>query len=310
MKKIAPAAIIALKEALCQVYWFKRDFRSFITRTITIPDLLAQVNWQDTKRDIAASLVDHLAKYEDRHQTVLVSLMGEVASVRDFSHLRNMDGGDAIASRAEAAVKALRAYTSGFESLAEEQKRIDERKQAQAEKLEMVNAVKAKLEDMRKDFMAMVATSNAQKRGYLLEAFLRALFELFDLDPRASFKLEGEQIDGAFTFDPNDFILEAKWEKAPLSRAPLEVFQAKVIGKLDNTLGLFIAINGYSTDAIKTYSSGTRKLALLIDGNHLMSVVDGRIALPEMLRRIRRHAAQTGEVYLSIDQILGAPKPD
>lgn len=51
---------------------------------------------------------------------------------------------------------------------------------------------------------------NPQQRGLTLEPFLRRLFTLFDLDPRSAFALQGEQIDGAFTFDTDDYLLEAR----------------------------------------------------------------------------------------------------
>lgn len=39
---------------------------------------------------------------------------------------------------------------------------------------------------------------------------------------------------------------------------------------------------------------------LLMDGADLMAVLDNRIPLPDMLLRKRRHAAQTGEIFLRI----------
>jgi hypothetical protein len=47
-KVIAPAACIALKEALSTVYWYKSDLRSFLTSMIANPNLLAPLNWADT----------------------------------------------------------------------------------------------------------------------------------------------------------------------------------------------------------------------------------------------------------------------
>jgi hypothetical protein len=46
-------------------------------------------------------------------------------------------------------------------------------------------------------------------RGRALETFLNELFRLFDLDPQAAYSLEREQIDGAFSFDTDDYVLEA-----------------------------------------------------------------------------------------------------
>jgi hypothetical protein len=66
---------------------------------------------------------------------------------------------------------------------------------------------------------------------------------------------------------------------------------------LDNTLGLFLSVNGFSPDGITAHSLG-RKVVLLMDGSDVMAVLDGRIEFPELLKRKRRHAAQTGEIYI------------
>jgi hypothetical protein len=59
-KKIAPAAIIALKDALTILYWYKGDLRSFLTSTLTNPALLSRLNWGDYKRNIVSELIGFL----------------------------------------------------------------------------------------------------------------------------------------------------------------------------------------------------------------------------------------------------------
>ena len=144
----------------------------------------------------------------------------------------------------------------------------------------------------------------AQARGYALEKFLNDLFALFDIDAKAPFRITGEQIDGAFTFE-GEFLLEAKWqdEKTPLS--DLDVFDRKVERKLDNTLGLFLSMNGFQDTAINI-SSGGRPRVILMDGADLSAVIEGRISLPDLLRRKRQHAARTGEVFISAYTIIGS----
>ena len=132
-----------------------------------------------------------------------------------------------------------------------------------------------------------------------MEKLLRRLFEIFDLDPKASFKITGEQIDGAFTFDSTDYLFEGKWQKELVAAADLDSLAGKLGRKLDNTLGLFLSINGFSPDGVAAYSSG-RKLMLLMDGGDLMAVLEQRIDFVDLLRRKRRHASQTGEIYLPI----------
>lgn len=128
-------------------------------------------------------------------------------------------------------------------------------------------------------------------------------FELCDLDPRASFKIVGEQIDGAFTFEGTDYLFEAKWQQEFVSAADLDVLAGKLSRKLDNTLGLFLSANGFSEDGVKAHSSG-RRLMILMDGSDLMAVLEGRIDLVRLLLRKRREGSQTGNIYLRIHEIL------
>ena len=111
-----------------------------------------------------------------------------------------------------------------------------------------------------------------QARGFALEPFLRHVFDAFDLDPKASFKITGEQIDGGFTLDGEHFILEAKWEDSPADRAALDVFAAKVHRRSENTLGLFVAINGFSDAAVEAHSQPRSEL-ILMDGADLYAVL-------------------------------------
>jgi hypothetical protein len=56
--------------------------------------------------------------------------------------------------------------------------------------------------------------------------------------------LEGKQIDGAFSFDTDDYVIEAKWTKAGVSRVDADIFASKVKRKGKNVLGLLMSVNG------------------------------------------------------------------
>ena len=163
---------------------------------------------------------------------------------------------------------------------------------------------KEKLEELKAKFYDIAMSTNPQQRGYDLEGFLNELFILFDLDPKSSFKIAGEQIDGAFTFDNNDYLLEAKWQEKPVDAGYLYKFSGILTGKLKNTLGLFISINGFSPESTKTNSEALKAM-ILMDGADLNAILDSRITLHEMLYRKRRHASQTGDIYFTVDKILG-----
>jgi hypothetical protein len=302
-KKIASAAIVALKEALTNLYWYKGDLRSFLASTLTNPSLLSRLNWGDYKRNIVGDLIAFLDQRQDEYQADLLKLMTEVARVEDFSHLERLEGGKEKAAAALGAVRALRKLTGAHEAVFEEQKQMEERRRKTHEQMLRTNAVRSKLEALTKDYYKLLGGKDPQQRGYQLEKIIRELFELFDLDPRASFKIVGEQIDGAFTFDATDYLFEGKWQQEPIGAADLDVLAGKLGRKLDNTLGLFLSVNGFSEDGVKAHSSG-RRMMLLIDGSDLMAVLEGRIDLIQLLLRKRREASQTGNIYIRIHEIL------
>jgi hypothetical protein len=212
-KKISAAAIQALKEALTCAYWYKSDLRSFLNHTISEPSILSRIGWNEYKRNIVASVVDFLAKYEDVYQRHLLRLMTETASINDLSHLAKLDDGKKKVHEAQIALDALRKQIQGHVDLIQEEKAIEKRRAESHDRLMQVTAVRDRLEELKNEYFILLSSTNSQQRGFKLEKVLRVLFEIFDLDPKASFRIIGEQLDGAFSFDGTDYLLEAKWQQ-------------------------------------------------------------------------------------------------
>jgi restriction endonuclease Mrr len=223
--------------------------------------------------------------------------------MRTFEHLERLDGGAEKARRAAQAVAQLRELVQPHQEAREEEAAIKQRQQRTQEKLRTNAAVRAKLDELKIEYLGLVTSPDAQGRGYALERLLYDLFELFDLDPKASFRNTGEQIDGAFSLAGTDFLFEARWRAKPSDIEQLDAFNGKVTRKLENTLGVFLAINGFSPDAIAAHSK-SRPSIVLMDGADLMAVLEERIDFVTLLLRKKRHAAQTGEIYLRVHEIL------
>lgn len=303
MKRLSAAAIVALKEALCSVYWYKADLRSFLQNCLASSSVLAKLNWENYKRQIVTDLIDYLCRNQDEHLGDLTRLCYEICNFSSFEHLEQLDGGKQKADRAKASVEQLKQLVEPHQEIKEEQDKIEERQRVTAEKLRANAAVQQKLEEIKTRYMSLVGSTNAQSRGFELEKVMYDLFELFDLDPKASFRISGEQIDGAFSLESTEFLFEAKWKAELIGAADLDVFGAKVKRKLENTLGVFLSINGFTEDGVSAHSSG-ELVVLLIDGADLMAVMEGRIDFVSLLMRKKRHAAQTGNIYLRIHEIL------
>ncbi len=255
-KRIAPGAYDALVDALSVVFWNKAPFERFLRLALRgHPELLSGLTFGGLKRQVASDLVMQLASNEAKYQTVTLGLMLEVAAMDDFPNLQQQADHDDLVASARAAVAQLRKWTAKYSEMAEAQEQLRAERDAEEARNEQRRSVERVLEGLKESFLSMHAESDRQKRGRMFEGLLNELFFLFDLNPRKSFVLADEQIDGAFTFSTDDYLLEAKWEKDVASREYVDVLAQKVLRKGKNTLGLFIAIAGFSDPAVRAHSN-------------------------------------------------------
>ncbi len=304
MKRVDPELLNSLKEALVSVYWYKTDLNTFLRGALTDTALLGGINWDHhQKREAIDIVVNRIAAEPETYKSDLVGLLAAVSDMTAFPHLERLEDGANKAKRASQAVAVLRARATKVRSWLEEETKAGIRKEERGQREKQASSFQSTLQNLQVHFGELSKMPDTRARGYKLEALLRDLFELFDLDPKASFKLVGEQIDGAFTFDGTDFLLEAKWQKAQTGSADLDTFANRVQRKLENTLGLFVSMGGYSPDGISAHSQG-HKVLLLIDGAHLAAILEGRLRLSDLLLRARRHASQTGEIYLPFSELF------
>ena len=154
-KRISPAAIHALKEALLHAYWYKSDLRSFLSQCLADTAILSRLNWGEYKRNIVATVVDHLAKHEDLYQRDLIRLMSEVCQITDFSHLRKLEDGEEKAEQAAIAVEALRSQLKGYQDIQQEERAAEHRRQEVHKRLMQVNAVQQRLDEIRGEFFCV-----------------------------------------------------------------------------------------------------------------------------------------------------------
>jgi len=92
-------------------------------------------------------------------------------------------------------------------------------------------------------------------------------------------------------------------EQSAASREDVDAFVLKLQRKGRNTLGLFIAISGFSKPAVRAHSERAEGVVMM-DGTDLMGVLDGRITLPELLDAKRRHLSETGNPLYLLRDIL------
>ena len=304
-KRIAPGAYNALVEALSVVFWNRRPFEQFLRVALRgHPELLSGLTFDGLKRQVASDLVGHLADNEDRYQEVTLALMLEIAAMDDFPNLRSQADQDSLIPRAVAGVAELRKWTAKYGDLVEAREKLAIELEAERARSERHRSVARVLKELEEQFLAMHSESDHSKRGRTLQGLLNELFFLFDLNPRKSFAISDEQIDGAFTFNTDDYLLEAKWEATPASREDVDVLAQKVQRKAKNTLGLFVAISGFSEPSVRAHSNCGTGL-IFMDGTDLFAVLRGAIPLTDVLDAKRRHLSETGLPLLFVREMLG-----
>ncbi len=164
-------------------------------------------------------------------------------------------------------------------------------------------------ESLKQEFISLTAlTDEPQKRGYAFEKFLNSVFISYGLNPRESFKLVGEQIDGSIELDSQIYLIEAKWQNKMTSSADLYCFSGKISRKAKWTRGIFISYTGFTEEAIQAYQKGHPADFILMNGQDLHFILSGEsgytVDLLTCIKEKSRHAAETGNIMYTVIDIL------
>lgn len=298
VQRVAPSVLKPLKDALAKIYWFKSDLKDFLVSALPGHGVTTSIDISRPKREFSSDVVTALFEDQRRYFEDLVSLILAVHDINDPSWLKGLEDGELKYAEAVNALTTLESVVGPYRAIRSEADQIRARTARERKQAELHRAMSEALDELRLEFERL-RQLDPQPRGYELEKILPRLFMLFDIDARGSFRVTGEQIDGAFSFDGTDYIVEAKWQTAPVTLADVRAFVGKVNQRLDNTLGLFLSMNGFQENAITILNGQGRSQVILMDGGDLMAVLQDRVTLPVVLTRKRQHAAHTGNVYLS-----------
>lgn len=306
MKKISPSAYQALRDAIPAIVWNKRPFETFLRTALRDhAELLAGLNFGDTKRAVADALVDRLIANENKYHDVTLLLMHEISTMKQFPNLEQIKDPEDRKMRlneAEAAVGVLSYVIKGYEADLEAAEKQTAAIQTYAAEAAAIRRFNDDLEALKARFIDLQAAADVHKRGYDFERLLLDLFHIFDFEPRLAYSGPTEQIDGSFAFDTDDYIVEARWRAKQADRGDADIFAAKVRRKGKNAVGLFISVNGFSGPFKEAYEESTPFITM--DGSDLYAVFDNRVRLDDLIRAKKRHANETGSCYLPASQVV------
>lgn len=143
-----------------------------------------------------------------------------------------------------------------------------------------------------------------QQGGYDFQDWFYDLLDFCEIQNRRPYVSAGRQIDGSLTYDGTTYLVELKFTSGQADATDIDSLRSKVDDKADNTMGLLVSISGYSGVAL-TQASGRKTTLLLFDAMHLYLFLTGTLSFGDIVSRVRRHASQTGEAYLSANKFDG-----
>ena len=296
-----PHIFALLEEALAECFKYHGQLDAFILRVGLARGRLDAVGaraearkgkWSTApKRIVAQELLEEIRTGTGDDDRLVAELV---------TAFRRGSFADATA-RGLASVEALKAEVAEDGKAAAEKREQLHREQEVAQRMrdKVGQARTNRRPAFKQRFIEMcTADDTPQARGYALEKLLNEFLEFEGLNPRGSFKIIGEQIDGSFTWNGQTSLVEAKWTSGLIDGSGFGAFVYKITGKTANTRGLFIAVNGYSPQAIASLNGKGALRFVCIDGAHLMRSFDA--GLPNLLDVVWRHADETGEAYLPV----------
>ena len=186
----------------------------------------------------------------------------------------------------------------------EEDKRNIKQRKSMADHKAIIIAERAeKLKKLNEDYYKGFGIGNRQEAGYILENILERLFPLFELEYKKPYKTATQQIDGHFGFEGFNYLVEAKWQKELPSESEIGGFKRKVDTKLESTRGVFISINGFREEVVKSFE-GNKSNILFFDGEDLMHIIEGRVDLQDAIYTKIQKASQEGIAYFPVSRML------
>ncbi len=162
------------------------------------------------------------------------------------------------------------------------------------------------LEVLKTRYDVLVNSNNPQARGYLFQDLLRDLFVLSNIPMTKPFTRNSgaEQIDGTFEFMGWQYITECRWREKIANEREVAGLYVQVDRSGDQAMGIFVSINGWSENVPKLLKQNRRKSIILINGNDLKGVLNGNLALQEMLQGKIQALNRNSEPYFSVDEIM------
>ena len=155
---------------------------------------------------------------------------------------------------------------------------------------------KVDFEYLKRELLNIEKKQTQQQKGYAFEIYLKHLFEAFNLDVRASYRTENDQIDGSFILNGNTILIEAKYRTTEISKNDLLLFSHKIETKSPFTKGVFVTLSRPSDKTIEYFYDKSSRL-ILFTVEEIYILLEYKISLIDILIKKFRHLEETGTIF-------------
>ena len=295
---------LAMRDCLLKLLWPKNDIVIFFRNSgCTDNDIQCISNYKEIHRyQIIDTMFSYLDSKPDEGLAQYRAMMQSLINWSQFDPYYFDKLKKLSRIEAESAISHLKQIQEIRDA------KIKEERQKREQKYQEAMRTTSTIPILKEKFLSLMRDSvNVQKRGYELESLLQELAKISSLEITEPYKVNGEQIDGAIKYDGEHYLVETKWQAKESSNEPVYQFAGKVEGKMYGR-GLFISINGFSENVIKSLVQGKAIRTIFIDGADLMLVLEGFITFVDMLDKKIKAAQTKGLIY--INPISGKSKID
>jgi hypothetical protein len=301
--KVTPHLVQLAYEAALRSFWRKESLRKFLRQSHVAEAHLASWSPDESKREFLDRTFAALQK-SDRGKAVIGEMAIFLAEQTTFPDLRNWEDSAVKIQEASKAVAELKALIARqTEEVRTERERRAAKDKARSER-QAVQREQTSLGQLMQRLNDMAPQMGTAPGGYAFQDWFYDFAAFAEVEHRRPYNSNGRQIDGSITVDGTTYLVELKFTSDQAGGPDIDIFRGKVESKADNTMGLFLSMAGYSSVAV-TEASGKKTALLLLDASHMYLVLTAGMSFLDVVRRLRRHASQTGESYLSVPSFSG-----
>jgi len=295
--RLTPYYISLVYDAALKSFWRKKALRKFLRECGISERFLSTWDDSESKREFLDRLFDKLLE-SDKGRSALLRISGFLMEQKTFPDLKNWEDSDKKIKDAHDAVTKLRIYHKQQQEEIEKSIEKEKIKKEFRKRQNEITRTQQSLLKLNERLNELAKKLGTQKAGYEFQDWFFDLLDFYEIVNRRPYVHKGRQIDGSITLEGTTYLVELKFTSEQAGANDIDSFYRKVTSKADNTMGIMVSISGYSSVAIQE-ASGERTPLLLMDHSHLYFVLSGTMDMRDLIERIRRHASQTGEAYLS-----------